>query len=73
MDEITKERGTSAALDSAAPKPRCRYLRWVFRLFLGIIVLLALLTLFWFKGALYNHFVGYPAEEAAWNALRPPD
>ena len=37
----------------------------------GVLILVAiLLGLFWLRGALYNRFVHYPKEEAAWQALR---
>ena len=40
---------------------------WLFAL--GVI-LVAVVVLFWLRGALYNRFVGFPQEEAAWQALR---
>ena len=35
-----------------------------------LMLLLALLVVFWLRGALYTHFVRYPQEEAAWRAIR---
>ena len=34
------------------------------------MILVAVVLLFWLRGALYNHFVVFPREEAAWQALR---
>ncbi|MDW8311041.1 MAG: hypothetical protein RMK20_16840, partial [Verrucomicrobiales bacterium] len=50
-----------------------RWRRWFRRLgcLAGFAVIAAvLLLLFWLRGALYNHFVHYPRQEAAWEALR---
>lgn len=39
--------------------------------FAGVsLMLLGLVLLFWLRGALYNHFVRFPREEAAWQTLR---
>ncbi len=35
-----------------------------------MVLLLLLALLFWFRGALYDRFVRFPREEAAWQALR---
>ena len=35
-----------------------------------LVILLGLGLLFWLRGALYNRFVRYPREEAAWQAIR---
>lgn len=54
---------------SAEGKKRI-WLRRVLRV-AGVALLLAiLLVLFWLRGALYNRFVRFPREEAAWRALR---
>ena len=34
------------------------------------VVLVAVALLFWLRGALYNHFVRFPHEAAAWKAIR---
>ena len=34
------------------------------------ILVVAVVLLFWLRGALYNHFVRFPREEAAWQAIR---
>ena len=34
------------------------------------VILLGLVLLFWLRGALYNRFVRFPREEAAWQTLR---
>ena len=34
------------------------------------VILVAVVLLFWLRGALYNHFVRFPQEEAAWKAIR---
>jgi hypothetical protein len=50
-------------------KPRC----WLCRLLKlagVVVVLLVLLVVFWLRGALYNRFVRFPREEAAWQAIR---
>ena len=44
--------------------------RWIFRLTVWMAVLVAVLVLFWLRGALYNRFVRFPREEAAWQAIR---
>jgi hypothetical protein len=45
----------------------CKRLAWT----AGIVVLLGgLAVAFWWRGALYNHWVRFPREEAAWQALR---
>ena len=33
------------------------------------MVLVAVVLLFWLRGALYNHYVVFPREEAAWKAI----
>lgn len=45
-------------------------IRRVLRGLIGAAVVLALLVAFWLRGALYDHFVRFPREEAAWQALR---
>ena len=63
----------SSKQDASKPKPPRPRGRWVRRLLKwgGVFFLLfALLVLFWLRGALYNRFVRYPQEVAAWQALR---
>ena len=36
----------------------------------AVIILLGVILLFWLRGALYNRFVSFPREEAAWRAIR---
>jgi hypothetical protein len=64
-------------MEPAAPHaegvPRSRWRRRLRRLLklMGLLLAVAvLLTLFWLRGALYNRFVRFPREEAAWQALR---
>jgi len=47
-----------------------RLIRRVVRVVALALALVLLLTLFWLRGALYNHFVRYPRQAAAWQALR---
>jgi hypothetical protein len=47
-----------------------KFFRWAFRLTALAVVLVLVLLVFWLRGALYNRFVHYPREEAAWQALR---
>jgi len=47
-----------------------RWLRRLVWLTGGALVLFVVAVLFWFRGALYNHFVRFPREAAAWQALR---
>ena len=35
-----------------------------------LFLLLVLFVIFWLRGALYDHFVRFPREEAAWRAIR---
>ena len=46
------------------------WLRWAFRITGAAIILLVIAMLFWLRGALYNRFVRFPREEAAWQAIR---
>jgi hypothetical protein len=46
------------------------WLRRILRLAGVLLVLVVVLCLFWLRGALYNRFVRFPREEAAWQALR---
>jgi hypothetical protein len=46
------------------------WLRRVLRLAGVVILLLGLIILFWLRGALYDHFVRFPREKAAWQAIR---
>ena len=44
-------------------------LRWSFRGLLALIVILAIVFVFVFRGALYNRFVRFPREAKAWKQL----
>ena len=44
--------------------------RRLLRLAVWVAVLVAVLVVFWLRGALYNRFVRFPREEAAWQAIR---
>lgn len=37
---------------------------------MGLLIVLATLALLWMRGALYNYFVRFPKQEAAWAAIR---
>ncbi len=56
--------------NKTSPGKLRRWLRRLFWLTGCALVLLALVVLFWMRGALYNHFVRFPREAAAWQALR---
>jgi hypothetical protein len=56
--------------DANTPGRKRIWLRRALRLVGAAIVLLALVVLFWLRGALYHRFVSFPREEAAWQALR---
>jgi len=56
--------------DASTPGKKRIWLRRALRLVGAAIVLLALVVLFWLRGALYHRFVSFPREEAAWQALR---
>ena len=45
-------------------------LRRVLQFAAGAILVLGLVLLFWLRGALYDHFIRFPREEAAWQAIR---
>ena len=47
-----------------------RCLRWLLRFTGAATLLLGVALLFWLRGALYDHFVHFPREEAAWRAIR---
>ena len=54
-------------------KRRNRIWKWVRRVALAgavAVLLLVLVVLFWLRGALYNHFVRFPGEAAAWADIR---
>ncbi|HNQ73200.1 MAG TPA: hypothetical protein PKN95_06300 [Verrucomicrobiota bacterium] len=56
---------------AAAPRKKWRVvLGRLFRWGCCFLLLVALVVLFWLRGALYDHFVRFPQEEAAWRALR---
>jgi hypothetical protein len=56
--------------DDRSHSKRRIWLRRAFR-FAGVaLILLGLVLLFWLRGALYNRFVRFPREEAAWQTLR---
>jgi len=44
--------------------------RWVWRILGALQLLLILALVLWFRGAIYNRFVRFPREEAAWQAIR---
>jgi hypothetical protein len=46
------------------------WFRWGVRIGAGLAILVALILVFWLRGALYNRFVRFPREEAAWQAIR---
>jgi len=59
--------------DSRTEKPPRRWRGWLIRLGLalgGLVLIVALLLLFWLRGALYHRWIQFPREEAAWQALR---
>lgn len=47
-----------------------RFLRRVAGLLLVLLLLMALAIAIWFRGALYNRWVAFPRQEAAWKALQ---
>ena len=50
---------------------RCRkWLRRLVKLAFWLVLLLVVVTLLWLRGALYNHFIRFPKQEAAWQAVR---
>jgi hypothetical protein len=51
-------------------RKRQPWLRRVARLAGVLVVLVAVVCLFWLRSALYNRFVRFPREQAAWQALR---
>src|SRR5690242_9095102 len=52
------------------PSKKRRWLRWLIRIAAMIVLLLVLALLVWFRGAIYNRFVRFPREEAAWQEIR---
>jgi hypothetical protein len=44
--------------------------RWTVKIIALLTLLLSCAVLFWLHGALYNRFVRFPREEAAWQAIR---
>jgi hypothetical protein len=52
------------------PGKRLVWLRRLLRFTALVLILLGAVLLFWLRGALYHRFVGFPREEAAWQALR---
>ncbi len=58
------------AKNEVRPRPRRRWLRRVVRFVSVLLILAVVAVLFWLRGALYNRFVRFPKEEAAWKALR---
>jgi hypothetical protein len=62
---------TSPGESTAVKTVKRRHWLWrVLEIVGGLILLLALIVLFWLRGALYDHFVRFPKEEAAWQAIR---
>jgi hypothetical protein len=49
---------------------RRRWIRLVLRIGAAAALLVLIVLLFWFRAALYNRFVRFPREAAAWQALR---
>src|ERR1035438_7090001 len=47
-----------------------QWLRRALRFVGAALILLGLILLFWLRGALYNRFIRFPREEAAWQTLR---
>jgi hypothetical protein len=56
--------------DNSAGKKQRVWLRRALRFTGAAIILFGLILLFWLRGALYHHFVTFPREQAAWQALR---
>lgn len=56
--------------DTGAHSRKRIWLRRILRFAGAAFILLGLLLLFWLRGALYNRFVRFPREEAAWLAIR---
>jgi hypothetical protein len=52
------------------PSQKRIWIRRVFRIAGAAIILLGVILLVWLRGALYNRFVRFPSEEAAWQAIR---
>lgn len=50
--------------------PRRRWGRWLARALIGGVLLVLLALLFWMRGGLYNRFIRFPREAAAWKALQ---
>ncbi|HVV73678.1 MAG TPA: PHP domain-containing protein, partial [Verrucomicrobiae bacterium] len=58
-------------IDEELPKQTNKpWWRWTRRICGAVLLLLLLLVLVWFRGALYHRFIRFPREEAAWRALR---
>ncbi len=50
--------------------PRRRWGRWVARALIGGVLLVFLALLIWMREGLYNRFIRFPREAAAWKALQ---
>ncbi|MHC1770019.1 MAG: hypothetical protein AB9869_38015 [Verrucomicrobiia bacterium] len=50
--------------------PRRRWGRWLARALIGGVLLVFLALLFWMRGGLYNRFILFPREAAAWKTLQ---
>jgi len=63
-----------ASIDSpteeSSQKKQRGWLRWVWRILGAVLLLLALVLVLWSRIAIYNRFVRFPREEAAWQAIR---
>ncbi len=46
------------------------WLRWTVRISAAALLLLALAILFWLRVGIYDRFIRFPREEAAWQAIR---
>ncbi|MFP4501741.1 MAG: hypothetical protein ACLFTT_12125 [Candidatus Hydrogenedentota bacterium] len=57
---------------SEQERPGCLriFFRWTFRLVALVVVIAALILGYIFSGAIYNRYVDFPAEAAAWEELR---
>ena len=56
--------------DNNAPGKLRIWLRRLVRLIGGALILFVLVVVFWLRVALYHHFISFPREQAAWQAIR---
>ena len=64
------DEGTPNPQETTPPAEGRRWLRFARRFLGAVLLLLVLAILLWFRGAIYNRFIRFPREEAAWQALR---